>query len=54
MARNVGYLWDALYGWVDTGSGGFTPADPAVGLQPIGHHVAHPDTKRRFHEAVQV
>ena len=54
MARNVGYLWDTLYGWVDTGSGGFTPADPAVGLQPIGHHVAHPDTKRRFHEAVQV
>lgn len=54
MARKVGYLWDTLYGWVDTGSGGFTPADPAAGLQPIGHHVAHADTKRRFHEAVQV
>lgn len=54
MARTVGYLWDTLYGWVDTGSGGFTPADPAAGLQPIGHHVAHADTKRRFHEAVQV
>ena len=54
MSRRVGYLWDALYGWADTGSGGFTPADPAAGLQPIGHHVAHPDTKRRFHEAVQV
>lgn len=54
MARKVGYVWDTLYGWVDTGSGGFTPADPAAGLQPIGHHVAHADTKRRFHEAVQV
>lgn len=54
MSRTVGYLWDTLYGWVDTGSGGFTPADPTAGLQPIGHHVAHADTKRRFHEAVQV
>lgn len=54
MSRTVGYLWDTLYGWVDTGSGGFTAADPAAGLQPIGHHVAHADTKRRFHEAVQV
>lgn len=54
MTRTVGYLWDTLYGWVDTGSGGFGPADPAAGLQPISHHVAHADTKRRFHEAVQV
>ncbi len=54
MAKTVGYLWDTLYGWVDTGSGGFGPADPAAGLQPISHHVAHADTKRRFHEAVQV
>lgn len=54
VKRQVGYLWDTLYGWVDTGSGGFTPADPEAGLQPIGHHVAHADTKRRFHEAVQV
>ena len=53
MSRNVGYLWDTLYGWMDTGSGGFVPADPTAGLQPIGHHLAHPDTKRRFHEAVQ-
>jgi acetoin utilization deacetylase AcuC-like enzyme len=52
--RRVGYLWDTLYGWVDSGSGGFTPADPARGLQPISHHIAHADTKRRFHEAVQV
>ena len=35
MSRNVGYLWDALYGWMDTGSGGFVPADPTAGLQPI-------------------
>ncbi|APT83624.1 class II histone deacetylase [Corynebacterium ammoniagenes] len=53
MSRNVGYLWDTLYGWMDTGSGGFVPADPAAGLQPIGRHLAHPDTKRRFHEVVQ-
>lgn len=53
MSRNVGYLWDALYGWMDTGSGGFVPAEPTSGLQPIGHHLAHPDTKRRFHEVVQ-
>lgn len=52
--RRVGYLWDTLYGWVDSGSGGFTPADPSLGLQPISHHIAHADTKRRFHEAVQV
>lgn len=53
MSRNVGYLWDTLYGWMDTGSGGFVPAEPTSGLQPIGHHLAHPDTKRRFHEVVQ-
>ncbi|MGP9723902.1 class II histone deacetylase [Corynebacterium sp. AOP40-9SA-29] len=52
--RQVGYLWDTLYGWVDSGSGGFTPADPSLGLQPISHHIAHADTKRRFHEAVQI
>lgn len=52
--RTVGYLWDTLFGWVDSGSGGFSPADPLAGLQPIAHHVAHADTKRRFHETVQV
>lgn len=54
MARKIGYVWEAAYGWVDTGSGGFFPADHAMGLQPISHHVAHADTKRRFHEAVEV
>lgn len=52
--RTVGYLWDTLFGWVDSGSGGFSPADPLAGLQRIAHHVAHADTTRRFHEAVQV
>ncbi|MGV3160968.1 class II histone deacetylase [Corynebacterium sp. 32222D000AT] len=52
--RRVGYVWDTLYGWVDTGTGGMEAADPARGLQPISHHVAHADTKRRFHELVQV
>ncbi|MCA0380503.1 MAG: class II histone deacetylase [Actinobacteria bacterium] len=50
--KRTGYLWNTLYGWVDTGSGGLFPADPASGLQPISHHLAHPDTKRRLHELV--
>ncbi|MFF4692328.1 class II histone deacetylase [Streptomyces sp. NPDC001307] len=48
------YIWHELFGWGDTGSGGLFPADPAAGLQPIGHHVAHADTKRRLHELVAV
>ncbi|WP_432514877.1 class II histone deacetylase [Kineococcus sp. SYSU DK001] len=51
---STGYLWHELYGWADTGSGSLFPADPGVGLQPIAHHVAHPDTKRRMHELVVV
>lgn len=50
--KRTGYLWNTLYGWVDTGSGGLFPADPASGLQPISHHLAHPDTKCRLHELV--
>lgn len=46
----VGYVWEALYGWTDTGTGSLEPADPEKGLQPISHHFAHPDTKRRFFE----
>lgn len=48
----TGYVWNTLYGWVDTGSGGLMPSNVAAGLQPISHHVAHPDTKRRLHELV--
>ena len=51
---STGYIWHELYGWSDTGSGGWFPADPGVGLQPISHHVAHPDTKRRIHELIVV
>ncbi|MGO2110532.1 MAG: class II histone deacetylase [Pseudoclavibacter sp.] len=51
---STGYVWNTVYGWVDTGSGSLLPADPNIGLQPISHHLAHPDTKRRFHELVQV
>ncbi|OLT35505.1 acetoin utilization protein [Rhodococcus sp. CUA-806] len=51
---STGYIWHELYGWSDTGSGGLFPADPGVGLQPISHHVAHPDTKRRIHELIVV
>ncbi|WP_010202119.1 class II histone deacetylase [Salinibacterium sp. PAMC 21357] len=50
--KRTGYLWNTLYGWVDTGSGGLMPSSVAHGLQPISHHVAHPDTKRRLHELV--
>lgn len=50
--KRTGYLWNTLYGWVDTGSGGLAPSSVAAGLQPISHHVAHPDTKRRLHELV--
>ena len=37
--KRTGYLWNTLYGWVDTGSGGLFPADPASGLQPISGRV---------------
>ncbi|WP_063060195.1 class II histone deacetylase [Nocardia sienata] len=50
----IGYVWNTVYGWADTGSGSLFPADATAGLQPIGHHLAHPDTKRRFHELVAV
>ncbi|AFT68630.1 Histone deacetylase superfamily [Alloalcanivorax dieselolei B5] len=48
----IGYMWDTLYGWVDTGTGSLTGANLAARLQPISHHLAHPDTKRRFHELI--
>ena len=51
---STGYLWDEIFGWYDTGSGSLFPADPLAGLQPISHHVAHPDTKRRMHELICV
>lgn len=50
----IGYVWNTVYGWVDTGSGSLFPSDATTGLQPIAHHLAHPDTKRRFHELVAV
>ncbi|MBW0093414.1 class II histone deacetylase [Pseudonocardia sp. KRD-184] len=50
----TGYLWHALYGWNDTGSGSLTPADPAAGLQPVAFHIAHSDNKRRINELVEV
>ncbi|MBB5918705.1 acetoin utilization deacetylase AcuC-like enzyme [Nocardia transvalensis] len=50
----TGYVWNTVYGWADTGSGSLFPSDATTGLQPIGHHLAHPDTKRRFHELVAV
>jgi acetoin utilization deacetylase AcuC-like enzyme len=51
---STGYIWHELYGWYDTGTGGQAPADPNAGLQPLTHHFAHPDTKRRIHELVAV
>jgi acetoin utilization deacetylase AcuC-like enzyme len=51
---STGYLWHEVFGWHDTGTGTLFPADPAAGHQPISHHVAHPDTKRRMHELICV
>lgn len=48
----TGYIWNTLYGWVDTGTGSLASANLGARLQPISHHLAHPDTKRRFHELV--
>lgn len=53
-APKVGYIWNTLYSWVDTGTGGFFPSDPSTGSQPISHHIAHSDTKRRLNELIQV
>lgn len=52
--NTVGYLWDTLYGWHDTGTGGNAPANPAQGLQPVNRHFSSPEPKRRLHELVQV
>src|SRR4051794_24198518 len=50
---STGYVWEALYGWFDTGTGSLFPADGPAGLQPTPH-VAAPDLKRRIHELVEV
>ncbi|MBE7365252.1 class II histone deacetylase [Corynebacterium aurimucosum] len=50
---SVGYLWDTLYGWHDTGTGGNAPANPALGLQPVNRHFSSPEPKRRLNELVQ-
>lgn len=52
--QRVGYLWDTLYGWHDTGTGGNAPANPAQGLQPVNRHFSSPEPKRRLHEIIQV
>lgn len=52
--NSVGYLWETLYGWHDTGTGGNAPANPAQGLQPVNRHFSSPEPKRRLHELVQV
>ncbi|MDK6259615.1 class II histone deacetylase [Corynebacterium frankenforstense] len=50
----VGFLWETLYGWHDTGSGGDEPSDPARGLQPVNRHFSAPGPKRRLNEIIQV
>ena len=52
MASTTGYVWNTVYSWMDTGTGGFAPSDIGSGLQPVHQHVAHPDTKRRLHELI--
>lgn len=52
--RRVGYVWDPLYGWHDTGTGGDTPSNPAQGLQPVNRHFSSPEPKRRLNELIAV
>lgn len=52
MSNKIGYIWNTLYSWMDTGSGPVFAANFEAKLQPISHHMAHPDTKRRFNELV--
>ena len=52
MSNKIGYVWNTLYSWMDTGSGPVFAANFEAKLQPISHHMAHPDTKRRFNELV--
>lgn len=52
--RKVGYIWETLYGWHDTGTGGDTPSDPSKGLQPVNRHYSSPEPKRRLNELIQV
>ncbi|OTG81882.1 class II histone deacetylase [Acinetobacter sp. ANC 4558] len=52
MSKKVGYVWNTLYSWVDTGTGGLLSANLSARIQPSYQHLAHPDTKRRFNELV--
>lgn len=54
MEPRVGYLWDTLFGWHDTGTGGDQPSDPLQGLQPVNRHFSAPEPKRRLNEIIQV
>lgn len=53
MSKKIGYVWNTLYSWVDTGTGGLLSANLTARIQPSYQHLAHPDTKRRFNELVQ-
>ncbi|GAA5997565.1 class II histone deacetylase [Rhodotorula paludigena] len=52
--RSTGYIWDASFGWWDTGASPLMPSDHRLGIATHPHHVAHPDTKRRAHELIEV
>ncbi|GAA6053132.1 hypothetical protein JCM3770_002869 [Rhodotorula araucariae] len=54
MTSRTGYLWTAAFGWWDTGADPIMPPDHRLGIAPHTHHVAHPDTKRRAHELIEV
>ncbi|GAA5848859.1 hypothetical protein JCM8547_006368 [Rhodosporidiobolus lusitaniae] len=53
-SRKTGYCWTSAFGWWDTGSDPMMPADHRIGVAPHANHVAHPDTKRRAHELIEV
>lgn len=52
MSKKIGYVWNTLYSWVDTGTGGLLSANLSARIQPSYQHLSHPDTKRRFNELV--
>jgi acetoin utilization deacetylase AcuC-like enzyme len=49
----VGYAWDTVFGWAEPTAHPFMAADFRRGVQPY-IHFAHPDTKRRSHELIEV
>ncbi|GAA6025430.1 hypothetical protein JCM10207_005399 [Rhodosporidiobolus poonsookiae] len=50
----TGYSWTSAFGWWDAGSDPLFKPDHRLGIAPHSHHLAHPDTKRRAAELIEV